>query len=267
MPEPKTTGTVEPFRLKVQDAPDTGADESVRIQTADVEACLRLAEATRTSKTRFARIIGEPGTGKTEICRAIAELDDAHRICCWDGIGPRDVLVLIAEALGLRANGSASLGDLIRQCNAVIGGHILVLDEANHLGWRHLEKLRYLADEGRGALILVGTTILEETFRDHRGSVYLRQLARRIGARQIQLEQYDPESKDGRADIAAYILQPRFGTVAAPVVRLFGRKSRGNWGLASELADGCQRVMRLHGHHELSEDIVRTAAADMGELA
>lgn len=229
------------------------------IETEQVRNCLRMAEAVMASKTRVGRIIGGPGVGKTTISQRLAEREGSIRICCYAGMSPGDVMVRLARRLGRPTN--VTTGQMVADIAEAAGGRLLIFDEANHLGWNHLEKLRYLADEGGAGIVLIGTSLLEETFRDKRGAVYLQQLRRRIGARQVTLHPMDIEDP---TDVAAYVIQPRFGKVGKAVARLFAAKSRGLWGDATELADGCARIMQAQGITELCAEVVTSAAADMG---
>ena len=63
------------------------------------------------------------------------------------------------------------------------GRTLLVIDEANKLGWRVLETIRYLADECRFAVLLIGTELYTRKFTDARTRPLLEQLGGRIGAK------------------------------------------------------------------------------------
>ena len=135
---------------------------------------------------------------------------------------------------------------------------MIIVDEANHLKWAQLERLRCLSDLGKCGLILVGTDILMRTITTAGVNTYLAQLRQRIGAKRILTS---PVGSDD--EMMAYCIMPRFGRVSRKTVSLFRKLSGGIWRSALELGDACERLMQAEGIEKLDETVVQTAAAWM----
>ena len=142
-----------------------------------------------------------------------------------------------------------------------LNGRLLIIDEANHLGWRHIEILRYLPDEAGAGLILIGTDLLERSFYDGRSAVYLRQMAGRIGSKQLRLT----PMKDDK-ELYHYVIIPEFGQVTKETAKAFMAGCKGYWRLAHELKEACQRIMTAQGLNKLDEAIVAGACAYIGSV-
>lgn len=229
------------------------------IETADLRACLAMARATMESRTRVGRILGEPGTGKTEATHYLAhQIPQAVRICCRRGLSEHALARRVAEGLGVE-NPHGSTDAILDVCERHADGRLIILDEANHLRWQHMERLRYLSDESGAAILLIGTDLLHRTFQDGRNAVYLAQLARRIGTKQVVLSRMDAKQT------AAYVLMPRFGPVKHETGKEFHQHAKGYWGEAAELADGCQRIMSANAISELSPPVIQAAVRWLAE--
>lgn len=251
---------VTPLPLPEPTAEDRQAAEPAVVETPDLRACARLARAVMDSRTRIGRILGDPGTGKTEASRYLAAtIPGAVRLCCRRGMSESALSRAVAGALGLDLRGGLSTDDVLDRAASVAAGRLVILDEANHLKWQHLERLRWLPDEAGAGLLLIGTDLLSRTFQDGRNAVYLAQLARRIGTKQVRMGPMDAKQT------AAYLLQPRFGRVDAGTARAFHKAARGYWGQSTELADGCARVMAANSLDALSEAVVASAVASMAD--
>ena len=234
------------------------------IETQDLRYACAMAVAVMTSSTRVGRLLGEPGTGKTAATLHLASLPPAAlsarmvvRICCRRGQTESALARKIAECLGVMGKGSTDA--IINACEKPADGVLFIFDEANHLRWQHLERLRYLSDECGAGILLVGTDLLQRTFIDGRNAAYLAQLSRRIGTRQVRM---------GRMDVkqtAAYVLQPRFGAgVPQPLAKQFHSATKGYWGESIELAEGCQRVMTANGV-SFNADALSAAIKDLAD--
>lgn len=229
------------------------------IETPDIRAAARMAQAVMDSGTRVGRLLGEPGTGKTRATHyLVASRDDAVRVCCAHGISARAMMLRLAEALGLDEP-RGSLGALLDLVAAHAEKRLILIDEANHLRWQQLELLRYLPDEAGAGLILVGTELLHRTFVRGKNQVFLAQLARRIGTKQITLGRMDAKQT------AAYVLAPRFGPVDQATAREFHTHAKGYWGESDELAAGCRRVMDVNQIAKLTEAVIQAAVGWLAE--
>lgn len=235
------------------------------IATGDLRAVGAMALAVMDSSTRVGRVLGEPGTGKTAASHYLLTLNLTHgehpvpvrRLCCRRGQTEGALVRRVAACLGVEP-GKHNTDAVLDACESAAAGTLLVLDEANHLRWQHLERLRYLSDECGLGLILIGTDLLHRTFVDGRNAAYLAQLARRIGTRQVRMGTLDAKQTAG------YVLQPHFGEVAKDLAILYHSHTRGYWGESIELAEGCRRVMAAGGQ-PFGRPVIEAAARDLAE--
>lgn len=232
------------------------------IETAQISDALAMANSVMAARpdARIGQIIGASGTGKTAAGHFLADQLDAVRICAWSGIGRRAMLMALARKFDIAASGTCDT--LTEQLIAVVAGRMIIIDEANHLAWKVIEPLRIFVDEGGASLLLIGTDLLARTFNDARSQVYLAQMRRRIGAKRVRFEPISDVK-----ELAAYILQPRFGGVSQKTAETFMKLSGGLWGEALELADACDRVMKAENITKLDDRLIRTAGAWMARHA
>lgn len=208
-------------------------------------------------------ILGEPGTGKTVAGNWLVEqLPHAHRICCYANISKKQLVVNLALATGLQSQTSYVYDNVMNWLGNYVDGHIYIIDEANHLSWRHLESMRFLTDEAGASVVLIGTELLTHTLQDRRTATYLAQINSRIGAKTVNFKPI-PDDDLGMAQIATYFLVgERFGIQKpkASVAKSFHKACSGYWRLAVELADTCERLMKQQSFDELSREIIESAA-------
>lgn len=226
------------------------------IETRQVRDAIRMAQSVMDSLETgpIGQLVGESGTGKTRAGKYLVEHMGAVRVCCAQGISNKVLATKIDVAFGAeKSHGSANT--LIEKLEGVVRGKLLVVDEANHLRWQQLELLRYLADEAGMGLILVGTDLMDRSFKDGRTATYLAQLSSRIGAKRVRF---------GRLialeEVAGYMIQPHFGKVNKDTAHAFHKQAKGYWRDAAELAAACRRVMDAQGLEKLSPVVVEAAA-------
>lgn len=231
------------------------------IETNDIKRAVALVNTVVQSNDRIGRIIGESGSGKSTITKHLASTIDAIRIVPWAGITRKAVLQLVGQPLGIPTH--LAQDALMLQIKEFLQDEeiIIVIDECNHLNWKHLEILRYLPDECNAALILSGTPLFEQLFNVGRSHVYLQQLKSRIGTKQIHLQPLTVK------DVAAYVMQPRMqDKVSQPLAKEFYRNTgKGNWRFATELMDACQRVMATNQKTTLTKEVIQAAAVTLDQ--
>lgn len=144
----------------------------------------------------FVALIGEVGTGKTTLIRAVVEDDtpDLDIALCWNPhLGVTEFVGTICDELGVAydAERDTTLKALVDRLNVhLLEAHaanrrtILIIDEAQNLSREVLEQLRLLTNlethkDKLLRVILVGQPELDEQLARHD----LRQLAQRITAR------------------------------------------------------------------------------------
>jgi DNA transposition AAA+ family ATPase len=230
------------------------------VETNDIKRAVALVNTVLESNDRIGRIIGASGSGKTTISEYLAANMDVIRITPWAGISRKGILQLVAQPLGISQH--LSLDALMFQLREFLQTEqiIIVIDECNHLNWKHLEILRYLPDECNAALILSGTPLFEQLFNVGRSHVYLQQLKGRIGTKEIHLEPLRAK------DVAAYVMQPRMEPqkVTQPLAKEFYRYTdKGNFRIATDLMGACERVMTTNQKAELTKEVIQAAAATL----
>ena len=235
--------------------------EYIRTEPADNAVAMCNAVLAARDHCRIGQITGHAGTGKSAMTFWLAEEMDAIRIEVWAKIGDKDMLHLLidaAAARGIAIDPTGTSNTLFKRLIGVLGGRLIIVDEANHLRWKQLEVLRSLSDLAKCGLVIVGTDILSRTIAQATVSTYLAQLRQRIGAKRVVL---GPMETD--AEVQAYCIQPRFGTVSRKTASQFRKLSNGYWRSALELGDACERLMKAEGIEKLDETVVQTAAAFM----
>lgn len=206
------------------------------------------------------QIIGDPGTGKTVISHYLTEKFEhvrPFRVCVSQGVNNKLLISRIYQGLGVEI-GPGSAATLLARVEHLVEGRLMVIDEGNHLTWRQLELLRFLADERGMALILIGTDLLDRPFRDGRTATLLAQLSSRIGGKRVHLEPFKKVE-----EVTGYMLTPQFGPVNKTTAQRFHKHCSGFWRDGQELMNACHRVMKLQGIEELSPGIIDAAAESM----
>lgn len=221
-------------------------------ETKVVKEALALAELVLESENPIGEITGPAGSGKSMAGWAVCERMRAMRVAAWDGITRHQMLVAVAARMGIEGPGAVE-----RLLGRGYGAErrLLVVDEANKLGWRVLEALRYLADECGIAVILIGTEIYTRQFTAARTRGLLLQLGSRIGAKRVATRHLD------RAETYAHVIRPAFGDVGDRelVTAFWVGCRRGNFREAAELAGECKRIMAQNGMQALTPAVLELA--------
>ncbi len=215
---------------------------------------------------RMGQIIGDPGTGKSSLAAWLAGEFGAIHIECWAKMAKKALLQEIAreyEAVHDVAMPQTGSADTFfhRLRAAGLDGKLILVDEANQLSWATIEVLRGLSDRGAG-VVLVGTSVLSRTLKLAQSQIYTQQIRQRIGAKSVEMK---PVANV--AELAAYVLAPRFGQVTKTTAKMFYQETGGYWRSSVELADACTRLMQNENLEKLDQDVVATAAAWMARAA
>lgn len=233
---------------------------SAVIETQAVQQALALAQTLLSAdNNRVGKIDGKPGTGKSTIAHYLVEQLGAVRVCAYQGMSTKALMMDLCGAMGLEVTAGTAASQIAR-LRSPVKNKLVIVDEANHLKWPQLEGLRFLADEAGMALLLMGTDIMNRQFRTPQTGVYLAQLASRIGAKTLHLTRMR-RIEEG----LAYVLQPLFGKVERATAKRFMQVSQGYWRDSIELARACQRLMEPMGLVQLNTEIIDTAAVWMAE--
>ncbi len=216
---------------------------------------LKLAEVVLGADHPLGELVGAAGTGKSSAGRAVAQRYSALRVVAWEGMTRHQIAAEVAAGLGLEGAGAGQR--LLATRIAPLDGprSLVVVDEANKLGWRALEVLRYLADECNVAVLLIGTELYDRQFTHSRTRELLEQLGSRIGAKRAATRHMD------RAETYVHVFRPHFGESddRELVTRFWEGSRRGNFREARELAAECQRIMRANGMQGLTSAALELA--------
>lgn len=137
-------------------------------------------------------------------------------------------------------------------------GKLIIIDEANHLRWPMLEMLRSISDIGGAGLVIAGTDLLAKKFTHPQIREILEQFRQRVGAKKVVMHPVQEP-----AEIAAYVLAPRFENITKDMAKVFLNKTGGNWRFVVSLADACAHLMQSEGIEHLDERVIATAASWM----
>lgn len=232
--------------------------------TKSMKDALALAvKLTKAEDSAIGEITGETGTGKTAAGRHILRsLDKTYRVCLHKGMSPHKLMKTIArKVLGEKPGASDEWEEKLTEFAESDEARrpLLIIDEGNAGTWNLFERLRHVADECGFAVLLLGTELYTQQFKDARTAPLLLQLGRRIGAKRVKLKHMD------RAETLVHVIKPRFGDVDLKVATEFWKACRkGNWGEAVELADACKRLMEANPQYtQLNQIVLNSAMADL----
>jgi DNA transposition AAA+ family ATPase len=224
-------------------------------ETKTVKEALLIADAVMQATHPIGEIVGPPGTGKTFCGIAVAQRRGGMRLVSWEGMTRHQLAAEVARAIGLEGPGVVDRLLKSRAEPDQDTRRLIVLDEANKLGWRALELVRYLSDECNLAFLLIGTEMYTRKFTDGRTRDMLLQLGSRIGAKRITTRHMD------RAETVAHVMFPKFGKdIDKEVATVFWQYARrGNFREAVELADECLRIMQTNNMQTLTPAVLELA--------
>lgn len=232
------------------------ADFVVTEQAKDALAMCKAVMESRQYE-RMGQITGDPGTGKTRLTSWLADQLDGIRVECFSGMHDKGLMKAVCRAYNAKGtfmDDSGTASSMLERLLDVVEGQIIFVDEANHLAWRRLEKLRALSDLGGASIILCGTDLLARHLNHYQSRAYTQQLRSRIGTKKIVVQPI----KDNKA-FGAYVLAPRFPNITQETARRFRVACKGNWRVALGLADACERLMINEGIDRLDADVIATA--------
>ena len=208
-------------------------------------------------------LTGEPGTGKTTLCRAVLEALDRKTFCTLvpdPFVSREDLLKMLLLDFGVmsvedlrsgRLNGASRpelsypLYEFLKSLVPLQAYAVLIIDEAQNLSTQLLEEIRILSDleapEKLLQLVLVGQPELRAKLKDHS----MRQVDQRVSVR-AELAALD---REGVAEYIAHRLDVAGGgadrvTFAADALDVIYKATRGNPRLIN-LA--CDKSLH-HGH-------------------
>ena len=228
-------------------------------------------------------LTGEPGTGKTTLCRSVLEALDRKTFCTFvpdPFVSREDLLKMLLIEFGVmsvedlksgrlhaasRPELSYPLYDFLKSLVPLQAYAVLILDEAQNLTPQLLEEIRILADlegpEKLLQLVLVGQPELHDKLKDSA----LRQVDHRVSVR-CSLDTLDkeavPEYLSHRLIIAGGGTdRPEFVPEA---VELLFESTKGNPRLLNLIADKSLHHAHLERTWVITADIVKAALEELG---
>jgi general secretion pathway protein A len=228
-------------------------------------------------------LTGEPGTGKTTLCRSVLGALDRKTFCTMvpdPFVSREDLLKMLLVDFGVmsvedlksgrlnaatRPELSYPLYDFLKSLVPLQAYAVLILDEAQNLTPQLLEEIRILADleapEKLLQLVLVG----QPEFHDKLKDPALRQVDQRITVR-CSLDTLD---EDAVPEYLSHRLVVAGGGAERPdfvpeAIRLLFRSSNGNPRLLNLLADKSLHRAHLERTWIITPDIVTAALGELG---
>lgn len=222
----------------------------------------------------FVLLTGEVGTGKTTLCRYLAEsLPDGVELalCINPRLSEVELLASICDDMGISVSGSrSSITDLTGTINThLLDVHargdqaVLIIDEAQVLSFDLLEQIRLLtnletADSKLLQIILIGQPELKETL-DRQD---LRQLSQRVTARYHLDPLTRRETRDyishrlGVAELSPAVFQ------SSALTEIY-EASRGIPRLINSICERCLLGAYAAGTKHIDAQLARKAAAEV----
>src|SRR5687768_6180801 len=228
-------------------------------------------------------LTGEPGTGKTTLCRGVLASLDRKTFCAFvpdPFVSREDLLKLLLIEFGVmsfddlksgrshmvtRPELSYPLYDFLRSLVPLQAYAVLIIDEAQNLSSKLLEEIRILSDlegpEKLLQLVLVGQPELRDKFKDHA----MRQVDQRISVR-CSLQ---PLERDALSAYIAHRLTVAGGdeggvAFAPEALNIIYNASNGNPRLINLIADRSLHRGHLDRAWTITPAIAGAALQDLG---
>ncbi len=222
----------------------------------------------------FVMLTGEVGTGKTTLCRYLAEQLDDHvklALCLNPKISDVDLLTTICEELGIDITDVVhTVKDLTSVLNTFLldlyangGRAVLMIDEAQNLSFELLEQVRLLTNLETThnkllQVILVGQTEL----KDHIDQFSLRQLSQRISAR-YHLDPLNATETDQYIAHRIAIAGLPQALFSASALNIIYKNSRGIPRLINSICDRCLLGAYVAGKKVVSKRLATNATDEV----
>ena len=156
-----------------------------------VQAALNTLLVAIRSGEGFLKIVGEVGCGKTVLCRQLLRTLQDECVMAYipnPDLGPRDLLLALAQELGLKVAASATRHKLLDSLQRCLLAHaeqgrpvVVVIDEAQAIPLRTVESLRLLSNLETEKRKLLQLVLMGQPELDHKlARVEIRQLLQRI---------------------------------------------------------------------------------------
>jgi MSHA biogenesis protein MshM len=224
----------------------------------------------------FLKIVGEVGCGKTVLCRQLLHVLQGECVTAYipnPDMGPKDLLLALAQELGLKLPASATRYRLLQALHTCLLAHaargtavVVLIDEAQAIPVRTLESLRLLSNletEKRKLLqlVLLGQPELDRTL----ARPEIRQLLQRIAFSENlgpMATHCVPAYLKHRLAIAAVDERTDLDLFEAGAAQALAQFSAGVPRLVNVLGNKCLMLAYGENRHRVTEAYVRLAADD-----
>ena len=224
----------------------------------------------------FLKIVGEVGCGKTVLCRQLLRSLQGECVTAYipnPDLGPRDLLMALAQELGLKVPASATrhkLLDCLQRCllehAAQERSVVVVIDEAQAIPLRTVESLRLLSNLETEKRKLLQLVLLGQPELDRKlARVEIRQLLQRITFSEHlgpMAAQRVPAYLKHRLAVASMHPDPAPDLFEPAAAQALAHYSGGVPRLINVLANKCLMLAFGENRHRVTESHVRLAAKD-----
>lgn len=226
----------------------------------------------------FLKIVGEVGCGKTVLCRQLLRSLQGECVTAYipnPDLGPRDLLLSLAQELGLRLPASATRHRLLDSLQGCLVAHaaqgrqvVVIIDEAQAIPVRTVESLRLLSNLETEKRKLLQIVLLGQPELDRKlARPEIRQLLQRITFSEhlgpMASSRVGPYLRH-RMQVAALDARTRVEVFDATAVQALAQCSAGIPRLVNVLAHKCLLLAFGENRHQVTLADVRLAARDTG---